>query len=92
MAALWMTDVDPKATDEEIRDFLVKYGFPPYDAIQHMPGDGSHPAVLASFKDEPAEALRMLATRINDMFWRIHKIQVHVMELADEVPSDQPKT
>ena len=87
MAALWMTDVDPNATDEEIRDFLVKYGFPPYDAIQHMPGDGSHPAVLASFRDEPAEALRMLATRVNGMFWKTRKLQVHVMEHADDAPS-----
>jgi len=25
------------ASDEEIKTFLVKYGFPPFDGIEHIP-------------------------------------------------------
>jgi hypothetical protein len=78
-----MANVDSNATDDEIRDFLVRYGFPPYDTIQHVPGDGSHPAVLLTFHDQPAEALRTLGNRIHDMFWKTSKIQVHVLERTD---------
>lgn len=83
MAALWLANVDSGATDEEIKDFLVRYGFPPYDAIQHFPGDGSRPAVLVTFADAPAGALRTLGARIQDMFWKSRKLQVQVMERAD---------
>jgi hypothetical protein len=82
MPGLWIADVDSSATDDEIKDFLVRYGFPPYDTIQHMPGDGSHPAVLLTFRDAPAEALRTLGNRIHDMYWKSHKIQVHVLDRA----------
>jgi hypothetical protein len=78
-----MANVDTSATDEEIRDFLVRYGFPPYETIQHVPGDGSHPAVLLTFGDAPAEALRMLGDRIQNLYWHNHRIQVHVLERAD---------
>jgi hypothetical protein len=78
-----MANVDTAATDDEIKDFLVRYGFPPYDEIQHVPGDGSHPAVLLTFNDAPAEALRTLGNRIQDMYWHNHKIQVHVLDRTD---------
>ncbi|MGZ5200857.1 MAG: RNA-binding protein [Telluria sp.] len=83
MPGLWMANVDTSATDDEIKDFLVRYGFPPYDTIQHVPGDGSHPAVLLTFRDAPPEALRTLGNRIQNMYWKNHKIQVHVMDRAD---------
>lgn len=83
MPALWMGNVDASATDEEIKDFLVRYGFPPYDAIEHVPGDGSRPAVMVTFNDAPAQALRTLGTRIQDMYWKSRKINVRVMDRAD---------
>lgn len=83
MPGLWMANVDSSATDDEIKDFLVRYGFPPYDAIQHVTGDGSRPAVLLTFHDASPQALRTLGYRIQDMFWKSRKIQVHVLDHAD---------
>jgi hypothetical protein len=80
MARLWISDVDGSATDDEIREFLVKYGFPPFDAIEHVPGDGSHPAAMLTFNDVPPQALRTLGSRIQDMFWKSRKIHVQVMD------------
>jgi hypothetical protein len=80
MADLMMGNVEAGATDDEIKEFLVKYGFPPFDGIEHVPGDGSRPAVLLTFQDAPAEALRGLVPRVQDMFWKNRKIHVHVVD------------
>jgi hypothetical protein len=80
MAGLWVGNVDSSATDDEIKEFLVRYGFPPFDAIQHVAGDGSRPAVILTFNDAPPQALRNLEGRIQDMFWKNRKIHVHVVD------------
>jgi hypothetical protein len=80
MAGLWMGNVDSSVSDDEIREFLARYGFPEFDAIQHIPGNGSRPAVLLTFNDAPAQALRSLETRIQDVFWNNRKIHVQVMD------------
>jgi hypothetical protein len=79
MADLWLANVDTSASDEEIKAFLVKYGFPEYDAIQHMPGDGSRPAVLLSFHAAPAEVLRQLQPRLHNLYWKNRRLQAQVM-------------
>jgi hypothetical protein len=80
MAGLWVGNVDDSATDEEIKQFLVKYGFPEFDGIEHITGNGSRPAVLLTFNGAPAQALRTLGDRIQDMFWKNRKIHVQVMD------------
>jgi hypothetical protein len=79
MAELVMGNVETGTSDDDIKAFLVKYGFPPFDDIEHMPGDGSRPAVLLTFRDAPAEALHNLLPRVQDMFWKNRKIHVHVV-------------
>lgn len=78
MAELIVGNVETGTTDEEIKAFLVKYGFPPFDAIEHLPGDGSRPAVMLTFRDAAPETLRSLLPRVQDMFWKNRKIHVHV--------------
>jgi hypothetical protein len=79
MAELFVGNVETGTPDEDIKAFLVKYGFPPFDDIEHMPGDGSRPAVLLTFKDAPPEALNNLLPRVQDIFWKNRKIHVHVV-------------
>jgi hypothetical protein len=80
MASLLIGNVDSSASDDEIRDLLARYGFPPFDSIEHMPGDGSRPAVLLRYGGAPAEALRSLQPRVQDLFWKNRKIQVSVID------------
>jgi hypothetical protein len=80
MAGLWMGNVDSSVSDDEIREFLGRYGFPEFDAIEHITGNGSRPAVLLTFNDAPAQALRNLQPRIQDLFWNNRKIHVQVMD------------
>ncbi len=80
MASLLIGNLDSSASDDDIRDLLARYGFPPFDSIEHMPGDGSRPAVLLRYGGAPAEALRSLQPRLNDLFWRNRKINVSVFD------------
>lgn len=79
MADLWLGNVASDVSDEEIKDFLIKYGFPPCDSIEHFPGDGSRPAVQVAFNQLSREALRRLQPRIDDMFWRNRRLTVQVI-------------
>jgi len=79
MASLLLGNVKAGASDDEIRDFLVRYGFPPFDAIQHEPGDGSRPSVLLTFAAMDPVALGKLQQRIHDMYWNERRVSAHVM-------------
>ena len=79
MSRLWMVNIEPGTSDEEIRDFLVKYGFPPYDHIEHEEGDGTRPAVMLGFNALDPTALTNLQERVNGMYWKKRKLGAQVM-------------
>ena len=79
MADLLLGNVDNSASDEDIKAFLIKYGFPPFDAIEHVPGDGSRPVVLVTVKDASPDALRILQPRIQNLFWKNRTIRVDII-------------
>ncbi|MGN5479558.1 RNA recognition motif domain-containing protein [Cupriavidus basilensis] len=68
MAVLFLGNIDPGTTDEEVRDFLTKHGLPAFDEIEHVAGDGTHPGVTVVFNTLDPEALRKLQPRIHGMF------------------------
>lgn len=84
MAELWMGNVAEDTSDEEIKEFLIKYGFPPFDEIQRHAGTGARPAVVLSFNGTSAEGLRSLHMRIHNMFWKERTIVVQVLPERDE--------
>jgi hypothetical protein len=79
MALLLLGNVEPGTTDTEIREFLIKYGFPPFDAIQHQPGDGSQPSVLVTFTGIDALALAKLRQRIHELYWNNRTLAAQVL-------------
>jgi hypothetical protein len=79
MAALMINPIQDSTSDEDIRAFLIKYGFPSYDRIERVSGDGTRPAVLLTFENHSAAALRTLVPAINHIFWKEHSINAMVM-------------
>lgn len=79
MADLLMANVESGTSDEDIKAFLVRYGFPPFDDIEHILGDGSRPSVLVKFNAASPEGLRNLLPRIQDLFWKNRKVQARVI-------------
>jgi hypothetical protein len=84
MAALLINHIEDSTSDEDVREFLCKYGFPSFDEIERVPGDGSRPAVLVTFNDRSAAALRTLLPRIHQMYWKNHTITALVLREPSE--------
>jgi hypothetical protein len=78
MARLWIANL-PEAGDDEIDEFLQKYGFPSFDAITRVPGDGTRPAAIIDYPDLTDDMLGRLAPRVNDMAWRERKLFANAM-------------
>ncbi|RWA50131.1 hypothetical protein AU476_28830 [Cupriavidus sp. UYMSc13B] len=79
MSRLLLTNVEPGTTDEEVRAFLAKYGFPPSDAIEQVAGDGTRPSVILDFHEVDNETLHKYVGRINHMFWKSRELSAQVL-------------
>ena len=84
MAAILINHIEESTSDEDIRGFLLKYGFPSFDSIERIASEGERPAVLVTFDDCSAAALRILLPRIHQVFWKNHTISALVMR--DPIP------
>ncbi|MGF6468812.1 hypothetical protein QFZ89_004035 [Paraburkholderia youngii] len=79
MTMLLLQTVEDTVSDEDIRGFLSRYGFPPFVSIERMAGTGIRPAVLLAFHDLQSEALRLLQARIHHVFWNDHGIEAIIV-------------
>ena len=79
MAMLWIGNIAPETSDEELKAFLVKYGFPAFDGIERMPGAGSRPAALVRFDAANAGARQQLQPRVHNLFWKDRRLNVEVL-------------
>jgi len=67
---LWIANLAPGTTDDEIKAFVKKYG-PELEctSIQREEGDGSRPAAALEFSGT-SKALGNLNLRLNGMYWK----------------------
>ncbi len=79
MTRLLIGNIAPETTDEEIKAFLAKYGFSPFDNIEHLPGDGSRPAVVLTYQGVDLVSLGELQRRVHDVYWKGRTLNVQVM-------------
>jgi hypothetical protein len=84
MTKLLIDNVASGASDEDVRQLLLRYGFPPYDAIEHLPGDGSRTTLLLTFAEASPAALHSLQPRIQNLFWNHRKLDVEVLDWHSE--------
>lgn len=68
---LWIGNITPGTSDEEIREFVKKYA-PDLECvrIERYDGDGSRPAASLSFADTPYGSVEKVAMRLHGMFWK----------------------
>jgi hypothetical protein len=79
MADLLLANIGDETTDDEIKDFLIRYGFPPFDRILEVPGTGSLPAVLVTFDGLDPKALRHLQGRIHNIMWNGRTVTARIV-------------
>jgi len=72
MERLWIANIAPGTTDDEIKALVAKYSRDPVECaeIQHVDGDGSRPAALITITGKKFDTLGNLSLRLNGMFWK----------------------
>lgn len=67
---LWIGNIAPEVTDEDLKAFVAKYGCPAPNRIERVPGDGSRPAAVLFFDDAPDKTVYEAQLRLHRMYWK----------------------
>jgi hypothetical protein len=75
MQRLWLANIPPEASDDDLRALVAKYG-PDVQCttIERAPGSGERPAAFMSFSGKKIESLGKLALRLDGMYWKGRKL------------------
>lgn len=82
MARLLVSNIEPGISDNEIREFFQRYGFPAFDAIERISNDGPQPAVTLTFHGIAPVSLRDLQGRMHNLYWKGRTIGVQILRDA----------
>jgi hypothetical protein len=75
---LWIGNIAPGTSDEELRAFLARYGIDNVASIEHVEGDGSRPAAVLDVAATP-DMLMKATQRLNGMYWKERKLLVQTI-------------
>jgi hypothetical protein len=77
---LWIGNMAPGTTDEEIRALVKKYA-PDLECtrVARVEGDGSRPGASLEFADTPFGALEKVSMRLNGMHWKGRPLVVQTL-------------
>ena len=75
MERLWIANIAPGTSDDELKAFVAKYA-PDIECveIQRVEGDGSRPTAWLTFTNRKLDSLAKLALRLNGMYWKERKL------------------
>jgi RNA recognition motif-containing protein len=75
---LWIGNIDPDATDDELRELVRRYTRLEVTRLTREPGDGSRPGAVLEFDQGDREALYEAQRRLNGMYWKNRTLAVSV--------------
>ncbi|HEY7658096.1 MAG TPA: RNA-binding protein [Burkholderiales bacterium] len=77
---LWIGNIEPGTSDEEVREFVKKYA-PDLECTKmvRVEGDGSRPAAVLEFANPPLGALEGISMRLNGMYWKNRSLIVQTV-------------
>ena len=77
---LWIGNIAPETSDDEIREFVKKYAADlECVKIERVDGDGSRPAARLEFADPPLGSLENVAMRLHGMYWKGRELFVQTL-------------
>jgi hypothetical protein len=77
---LWIGNMAPDTTDDEIRAFVLKYAKDlEIKAIQRVDGDGSRPGASIEFVDTPYGSVEKIQLRLHGMNWKGRELFVQTL-------------
>lgn len=83
---LWIGNIAPEATDEDLKAFVAKYGCPEPNRIERVPGDGSRPAAVLFFDQAPDKAVYDAQLRLHGMYWKGRQLFVQTTRGLGRTP------
>jgi len=71
MERLWLANIAPGTSDDELRALVQRYA-PDIECteVKRVEGDGSHPGAILSFTGKEIDTLGKLQLRLNGMHWK----------------------
>jgi hypothetical protein len=75
---LWMGNIAPGTSEEELRAFLAKYGMDTVVSVQHVADDAARPAAVVEVAGPP-DAVQRITERLNGMYWKGRSLTVQPM-------------
>ncbi len=75
---LWIGNLAPDTTDDEIRDLVRKYAKLEISNIRREDGDGSQPAAVLKFEEGNREELYEAQRRLNGRYWKERTLRVYL--------------
>jgi RNA recognition motif-containing protein len=77
---LWIGNMAPGTTDDEVKAFVKKYA-PALECleIERVEGTGTHPAAMLRFSGGTPAELGNLALRLNGMYWKGRSLNCNTM-------------
>jgi hypothetical protein len=76
---LWIGNIPPEVTDDELGEFAVKYGCPQPERIERVPGDGSRPAAVLVFGADSGKLVSQAQLRLNGLYWKGRQLHVQTI-------------
>ncbi|KJK17219.1 hypothetical protein UB46_35540 [Burkholderiaceae bacterium 16] len=81
---LWIGNLPPNKSDEDVRAFVRKYTRIELDAMTRIHGDGSRPGVLIEIGGANQLLLLGMQRRLHQMSWDQHLLTVHIMFFSNQ--------
>lgn len=75
---LWMGNIAPGTSDDELRALIEKYGGAQVTSVQHVADEGPRPAAILDV-EATTEMMFKLTSRLNGMYWKGRSLTVQTM-------------
>jgi hypothetical protein len=75
---LWMGNIAPETSDDELRALLGKYGMSAVVSVERVASEGARPAAIVEVA-AATEQLYRLTQRLNGMYWKGRSLTVQAM-------------
>jgi hypothetical protein len=80
---LWINNLPPHKSDEDVREFVRKYTRVEISAMFRIDDGGASPGVLLEIEGASGVLLMGMQRRLHRMYWDLHALAVQVMSFAD---------
>ncbi|APV50152.1 hypothetical protein BWI17_10935 [Betaproteobacteria bacterium GR16-43] len=67
---LWLANLDPGTTDDELRDLVLRYTKLEVSRVTRVPGDGTRPGAMLEFDGGSPAAMVEAQRRLNGLYWK----------------------